>query len=152
MEFEKLAFRKELNKQINELKKENKHLKKLCKNYKRLLDDSKQGLWEWDVINDRYRIFTNSKESYNYNLDGESFSIEIWKKAIHPEDVDNAVKNLQSILDKKKDFYENIYRLQTKSGDYRWILSKGKAIKSSDDKILMITGSHTDITEKLELE
>lgn len=152
METEKITHQKELNKRINELRKENKRLKEVCKNYKLLLDDSKQGVWEWDVTNDLYRIFTSSKESYSYNFDGESFSLETWKKMIHPEDVDKAVHNLQSILDKKKEVYENMYRLQTKSGDYRWVLSKGKAIKSSEGDVIMLKGSHTDITEKLELE
>jgi len=152
MESKRLINQNNLFIQLNELEYENNRLKELCKEYQFLLGDAKQGIWEWDIINDVYIIFTTSKESYSYNFDGESFSIESWKKMIHPDDVENTVKNLQSVLYEKQEVFEYMYRLQTKSGNFRWVLSKGKSIKNKEGNIIRLTGSHADITEKLELE
>lgn len=71
---------------------------------------------------------------------------------LHPEDLDRAEKNLYDFLTGITDYYENVYRMQNKEGLYKWVLSKGKGIQNNQGKISYIAGSHTDITEKIEME
>ncbi len=152
MKLSKRIDEKSVNNQIKELQRENEKLRKLCKDYQSFLEDTKQGLWYWDVIRDCYRISTNSLESYNLNFKNNKFTIHHWKKIVHPEDLDKAVENLNKVLEGKVDAYKNVYRIQTKNGEYRWVLSKGKVIKNSQGKIIKLIGTHADITEKLMIE
>lgn len=152
MEFGKLDNKNDLITQLKEVREENKRLQKRCNEYQFLIEDVKQGIWHWDVVKDVYSISPNSKEFYSHSFDADEFSIETWKKMIHPEDVDKALDILNYALENKEENYENVYRLRKKNGSYRWFLSKGKAIKNNEVGIVSITGSHTDITEKIDLE
>lgn len=140
------------NKNYLELLEKNKQLKKICERYKLVLEGSNDGIWEWDIPNNVYKVSSKDKEIFDYKTKFNDFTIEIWQKTLHPDDRDQAVKKLTDFLKGKKDIYENIYRMQNKNGSYRWVLSKGKGIKGDDGKVICIAGSHTDITEKRELE
>jgi signal transduction histidine kinase len=49
--------------------------------------------------------------------------------------------------------YQSIHRLLYPDGKYRWILNRGKIVEYSDDaKPLRMIGTHTDMTERVELE
>ena len=124
--------------QLNKLQEENNKLKSLCIEYQTILKSINQKVLTWDVINDIYSIYITSDDSYSYNFDGDRFSIESWKKAIHPEDVDRALEKLEKVLDEKHESYENMYRIQTNDGSYRWVQSKGKAIKDHQGNIIKI--------------
>lgn len=138
--------------EFNILKKENEELKKICERYKLVIEGSNDGIWEWDVEKDIYKVSSKDRESFDYNIHVENFTLENWKNAIHPDDSEKAVFILEDFLDGHADFYENIYRMQNKNGDYRWVLSKGKGIKNEKGKVICIAGSHTDITDKIEME
>ena len=56
-------------------------------------------------------------------------------------------------IDNKTPFYENAQRVMTLSGDYKWILSRGKIIeRDSNNNPLRIIGTHTDISAQKEKE
>lgn len=137
--------------EIVKLRKENEALKKLCENYQAILAEDRQGIWEWDLKNDVYRIVAFSKEGFNYDFSGD-ITISKWKSSLHPEDRENAVDKLEGYLRKNKEIYENTYRMRTQDGDYRWVLSKGIAIMDEKDNVIKLKGFHQDISAKIELE
>lgn len=134
------------------LKEENKLLKRICDRYKLVIEGANDGIWEWDAKEDIYKVSIKDQKFFDYENTTEKFSLDIWKKTLHPDDHAKAVENLESFLMGQTDIYENIYRIQNKEGLYRWVLSKGKGIKDDQQRIKYIAGSHTDITEKIEME
>ena len=76
-----------------------------------------------------------------------------WEKLIHPDDKVSAYLNLNMYLEGLAPVYESEYRLLTKDGSYKWILSRGKIISwTTDGKPLRVTGTHSDINSRKLME
>lgn len=70
-----------------------------------------------------------------------------WKQFIHPDDLDETVRLwTQSVA--SGDLYCQEHRFRRADGEYRWHLSRAKAMMGDDRKVLMWVGSNTDIHEQ----
>ena len=59
---------------------------------------------------------------------------------------------LTAHLDEKSPFYETVCRLRTKSGEWKWILDKGKVTKRDEKgRPLRAVGTHLDVTERIRM-
>ncbi|MEE4245456.1 MAG: diguanylate cyclase, partial [Kangiellaceae bacterium] len=113
---------------------------------KTALTASEQGLWEWVVADGKEYV-------YRFNVDnifGESdkFSdLDFISQFIHPNDKERIEKERSSFFETHND-YDVQYRVKNKSGGWKWIHDKGKAIEFSDDgTIIKASGTYTDITD-----
>ncbi len=105
------------------------------------------GNWEWNIVtNDIYwsenliQIFDHDPKS------NEKFDYQTYLSLLHPDDkpmIENAV---QEVLNTHKPYIVE-HRLITKSGNTKWLLSKGKVILSEDGKAEKLMGTAIDITE-----
>jgi PAS domain S-box-containing protein len=77
---------------------------------------------------------------------------EEWQAIIHPDDLPPLLKQLDDCKHNPKDSYLMTIRLRAKDGSWRWIESRGRAIKHYGDKWLRITGTLLDITERRKVE
>lgn len=115
---------------------------------------SNAGIWEWNVesgaikFNERwFEILGYSKEDLDFD------SVEVIKKIAHPEDFEKSIKKLNKILNKEEPYYSSEIRLRHKNGNWVWIMDTGKVISwTSDDKPLLMFGTHIDISNRKELE
>ena len=90
-------------------------------------------------------------------LEQESLDIfdnpERWDEIVHPDDLEKYYSEIQDHFDNKIPFYENYHRVLTSSGNYKWILDRGKVIERDEDgKPLRVIGTHTDISAQKEKE
>lgn len=73
--------------------------------------------------------------------------------SVHPDDIDIISNAIASLQENKKDRFEVYIRVKTKSGDYKTVLDKAKAVEfDPDGSARRIIGTHLDVTEKLELQ
>ena len=78
-------------------------------------------------------------------------SQESWESLLHPEDRVRALQLLDDCLRGKADEYEMEFRLATKSGGWRWILSRGKVVaRGEKGEVLRLVGTHRDVTARRE--
>ena len=115
--------------------------------HKLVTDGANDGLWVWDVITD---VKTVSERGWNMlGMDEQAvMTKERWKKEIvHPEDLPYMDTELERHFSGQTPFYQVEYRAKSSSGEYRWILSRGKAAFDSDGQPLQMAGSYTDITD-----
>jgi diguanylate cyclase (GGDEF)-like protein/PAS domain S-box-containing protein len=73
-------------------------------------------------------------------------SIEEWLSRIHPEDRLRVDADLKAHLDGTSAHFENEHRMLHRDGTFRWMLSRGLAIRNSEGAPTRIAGSLTDIT------
>ncbi len=70
-----------------------------------------------------------------------------WLKTVHPDDLEKVKKHLRHTLETGNDC-ELQFRVQDKTGNYRWHLCRAMALKEDDGTIKMWIGATTDIQEQ----
>ena len=97
------------------------------------------GLDQHEYYNDRWIEFTGTRLS----ADGTDRM-----RLIHPDDRERARAAWQHAL-ATGEAYEAEYRLRHRSGEYRWILSRGRPARSASGAIVRWYGTCTDIHERV---
>lgn len=119
--------------------------------FQMMLEGAKDGLWFWDVEKDLYRMTFQDREVVPEEEKPEEASIEGWKALIHPEDLDSVNESMDKFLQQGEGIYESTYRMKGKDDKYYWVYSRGIGKTDDEGKIIQLAGSHTDITQQVEL-
>jgi PAS domain S-box-containing protein len=112
------------------------------------LKGTNDGIWDWDLVSGRIYFSPRWKEMLGYEDDELEDSVREWETRLHPEDRERSFATLYEYLSGKRAAYELEHRLRHKDGSYRWILSRGVAVRDEAGKALRIAGSHVDLTER----
>ncbi|WP_315118560.1 EAL domain-containing protein [uncultured Clostridium sp.] len=147
-----VAVEEELREQYNELQKSKASLFISEQRYELAVEGANDGIWDWEIKTNKYYFSLNFKEYFGYEEGEIENTIEGWKRLLHPEDKDMTIKIMEEYFKKGYGVYKDTYRLRCKNGSYRWILSHGKALWNKDGTPIRFAGSHTDITEQLNLQ
>ncbi|HEX8644532.1 MAG TPA: EAL domain-containing protein [Allosphingosinicella sp.] len=111
-----------------------------------LLDAVPQMIWSYDVERNRPR-FSRQWETFT-GLDLNAPGAPTRLHFIHPDDRDEADERWRRCRETGES-YEAQYRIRHKSGEYRWILSRGHPHRGPDGQIRAWYGSCTDIHERM---
>jgi len=74
-----------------------------------------------------------------------------WQKVHHPDEVGCVVERIK-IAFATGEPWEDTFPLRSKSGEYRWFLSRALPIFDAEGKVVRWFGTNTDITEQRQLE
>ncbi|NLY41507.1 MAG: PAS domain S-box protein [Desulfovibrionales bacterium] len=116
------------------------------------IEASAAGIWEWNRITDEVYYSPRWKEIIGYDQDQVQFTIEDWKERIHPEDRERVLEINDLFFHSDASRFELEYRLRHKDGTYRWIAAFAVCLRNASGRPYRVTGSHTDITARKELE
>lgn len=145
------ASRETLSQQLAELDESRRALGNIEERYRLAIEGANDGIWDFDMRTGRF-IFPRTKELLGYNQDEIEDTIEALEKLIHPEDIDALKEAIANHINHLTPYYKFEYRLLTKSGEYKWIQSRGKAIFDNEGKPVRMSGSHRDITDRKKSE
>lgn len=141
-----------LRRKFEKLENNHKDLLTSDERYKLVVEGVRDGIWDWDLVNNVFYSSIKYKEKFGYQEGEIGNTYESWIGLIHEEDVQKEEEGIKEYILSKKGTYENVYRVRCKDGSYRWILSKAKAIWHEEGWPIRIAGSHTDVTEQKEME
>ncbi len=116
------------------------------------LDAVNDGIWDWDLrtgdaVFSRLYFTMLGYEPYEFPQNYES-----WKRLVHPEDIIRAVQNINESIENGRGYAIEI-RMRTKSGGWRWILSRGMMVeRDAEGRPVRMVGTHSDITERKRVE
>ncbi|MEE3717773.1 PAS domain S-box protein [Tumidithrix elongata RA019] len=123
------------------------------KRYELATQAAKVGVWEWDILSQKLYIDPNIKKLLGYNGEETSNYVKLWTPSyIHQDDRNIAANKMRHYLDGQIDEYVCEYRMIHQDGSLRWILSRGEGIKDAHGKIVKVIGTHTDITDRKQVE
>ena len=139
--------------EITDLKETEEALRRSHEQLELALDSADMGLWDWNIATGDMVFNKQWAAMLGYQLEEIAPHIDSWKKRIHPDDVGRIQKALKDHLSGKTACYEIEHRLLTKTGEWKWVLTKGKVISRDDTgKALRAAGTHLDLTARKEAE
>ncbi|HLN06329.1 MAG TPA: PAS domain-containing protein, partial [Acidimicrobiales bacterium] len=117
---------------------------------------SKIGIWENDmpggVYEDGRGHGVNMWEQLGYDRLESPTRIADWIDRIHPQDRERVKRDVQAYMAGETPRYETEYRVRHKDGSYRWILSRGVAVRDAAGTPIRFNGSTVDITDRRRAE
>jgi PAS domain S-box-containing protein len=117
------------------------------------MDAVHDGLWDWDLLTDEVFFSPRWQTMLGYEPGEIVGYAKSWMDLVHPKDIEGTSDTLQRHLDNETSYYENEHRLRTKTGDWLWILDRGKVVeRDPNGKPVRMTGTHTDISRRKRIE
>lgn len=118
-----------------------------------VLEGSQLGFWDWNIETGEVKRNERWAEMLGYTLEEIESTVEQWTDLHHPDDRNAAWKSIENHLQGLTPVHEIEYRMRTRDGSYKWILDRAKVVKrDSQGKPIRMSGSHTDITERKQME
>ena len=117
------------------------------------LDGGDLGLWQLDLRT--RRAFFNERWSsmLGYGRDELRQDLLGWRLLVHPDDRRRVRSQVRALIRGWTDSIEVEYRLREKSGDYKWILVKGKVVaRGPDGAPIQAAGTHLEVHRRRTLE
>ncbi len=107
---------------------------------------NKDGLWDWNTLDDSIYFSSRWKEILGYSNDEIENEFINWEKNVHYEDLAEVMVEVNKNLNKKTEYFESTYRMKHKKGHWVWILDRGKTFFDQEDQPYRMIGTHTDVT------
>lgn len=134
------------NKAVSELRESRERLELA-------LASTEQGLWDWDIEAGHVIWDKRLVRIMGYDLSEVRPSVDSWFERVHPKDRKKASESMKAHLKGIAGKHRAEFRIQTKSGDWKWILDQGKVIERDENGwALRMVGTCLDITARKEAE
>jgi len=142
------AIEERFNKAVTELDRNQQELSEERERLNLALEAADLGMWDWNMeTNEIYRD-DRWAEMLGYEPDEIENGYEVRKSLIHPEDRGHYDAGLNAHMEEDAEYYLTDYRLQTKSGDWKWIQNIGKIVEWDGDTPKRAVGVHMDIDDR----
>jgi PAS domain S-box-containing protein len=116
------------------------------------LEGTADGIWDWNLSTGQAYFSPRYYTMLGYEPGEFPPTYESWKQLLHPKDIEAAERVVQRALEEHTPFSVE-FRCKTKNGKWVWILGRGKVAElDTVGKALRVAGSHSDITERKEVE
>lgn len=115
------------------------------------LESSRTAMFDWDLIELRGKWNEQLAALYQFWPSGEYITREEWHSLLHPDDVGRLVEEVKTAIT-EKDQFQFEYRTVPPEGEIRWVLSHGRIERDAAGKAVRMIGTHTDITDRKQVE
>jgi PAS domain S-box-containing protein len=132
---------------VTRRKRAEKKLRESERNFRALANSIPQLAWMADPsgwifwYNDRWHEYTGTTL--------EDMAGWGWRTVHHPEHVEGVVERIRHAFETGTP-WEDTFPLRSRTGEYRWFLSRAVPIRDSEGKIVRWFGTNTDITEEMQ--
>jgi PAS domain S-box-containing protein len=134
---------------ITEQKEREQRLKNLQERLNVAVKGAEIGTWDWDIDTDEV-IFNDAWATMlGYTRDELDFHYDVWEELVHPVDLDGVMPAIEANMADETDFWEGEIRMETKSGDWKWVWTIGRVVERDEEgNPLRAGGIHIDIDDR----
>jgi two-component system, cell cycle sensor histidine kinase and response regulator CckA len=112
------------------------------------VEESGDGLWDWDIRTGGVYYSPRWSRLLGYVAEEIEPKVSGTDELIHPDDRPGVRQIVDGHLAGKTERCECVFRMRARSGEYRWIRSRGKVVEhGSDGKPRRMIGTISDITD-----
>ena len=112
-----------------------------------MIRGANDGLWEWDVAAGTTFFSQRWRHVLGYQGDESATSIDEWFARVHPGDVGRLRVDFEAHLQGRTPVFENEHRVRSNDGAYRWVLSRGLALRDASGTVIRMAGSVTNVSD-----
>jgi len=149
---ELLAANRQLRKEIANRQRIEDALRESERRYSMATSAGQVGVWDWNLETNEIFVDPNLKDILGYEDKEIPNHLDHWQALIHPEDVESMMADIRSSLERPGGHFEIEHRMLHKSGDIRWMLARGTAVRGPDGKPSRMISTETDITDRKRAE
>lgn len=115
-------------------------------------ESANDGLWDWDLRSGQF--YTSPRWRALLGLGDESFggTINEWFDRVHPDDRVSLQIRIGTHLQDPKQPLEMEHRMLHTDGTYHWMLMRATAVGEEVGQPTRMVGSHTDVTDRKNVE
>ncbi len=110
------------------------------------------GIWDWDLPADRVYFSARWKAMLGCADDEVGASPDDWYARVYPDDLPKLKDAVAAHLAEQTPHVEIEHRVRHRSGEFRWMLARGLAIRDAAGVPYRMAGSLTDITDRKQAE
>ena len=119
--------------------------------YALTVERANDGIWEWDIKSGAVQ-FSPRWQGMLGQVDAGMARIEDWRELLHADDRDAILIRLDNHIDGLTPHFDAEYRLRHRDGRYRWVQSRGTALRHASGKPYRMLVMDIDIHGRKELE
>ncbi|QSG04405.1 Signal transduction histidine kinase [Halapricum desulfuricans] len=134
---------------ITERKEREREIQKLTERLDLAVGGANLGIWDWDMTADEVEFNEQWAGMLGYSLDEIEPCLEAWETRVHPRDIDGVKAALRAHLAGETDHYETEHRMETATGEWKWVRDIGKVVERGEDgEPVRAVGIHLDIDDR----
>jgi len=141
-----------ITRDISDVKRTQELLRQSQERFELALSGADLGSWDWNIRTGEVAFNARWAEMRGVSLGDVPAHVDSWSSGIHREDWPRLQRTLSDYLDGRVTRYEAEYRTRTASGDWIWVLDRGKIFARDQDGLpVRMVGTELDITQRKRL-
>jgi len=110
------------------------------------------GYWNWDIPTGHVTFNRVWAKMLGYHLSDVEPVIDTWRNSLHPDDREELLEKFETLLTAEETSFESVYRLETKSGQWKWFFGNYFVMEKGDALSRRIASVSIDITDRKRAE
>jgi diguanylate cyclase (GGDEF)-like protein/PAS domain S-box-containing protein len=106
------------------------------------------GIWDWDLVGGTIYYGPRWKQMLGHSEDEIGRAPDEWFDRVRPEDLGHLRAAVDAHLDGLTPHFESEHRMRHADGSYRWVFSRGVAVRDREGRATRVAGSMADITHR----
>ena len=134
--------------EITERKQAEEALRASEERYALAAQSVNDGLWDWNLKTNEVYYSQRWKAMLGCD-DGDIGTTPFeWFRRVHPDDLAQVQSLLQDHLEGRSPTFESEHRMRHKDRGYRWVLSRGLAVRNGSGRPYRMVGAQSDTTQR----
>jgi diguanylate cyclase (GGDEF)-like protein/PAS domain S-box-containing protein len=133
---------------ITDRKRAEEALRRSEERYALAVRGTNDGIWDWDLSTGRVYYSARWKAIVGCAEHEVGDSPDEWMGRVHPEDLGRVRSRVEAHLAGRADRFEDEHRVRHRDGGYRWVLSRGFALRDEKGRAYRMAGAQTDTTDR----
>jgi PAS domain S-box-containing protein len=133
---------------ISDRKRAEEALRQSEEQLRLVLDLNNIGCWDWHITTGKLLWNENHFRLYGLVPGEVELSYEVWRNALHPEDVERVEQVALYAVERKTDYYRAEYRVVRPDGSIHWMAGMGRCLYDDAGQAVRMLGVAIDISDR----